>query len=170
MRLAAAILALAALPASAQAPAEARERCLNPDPAVKIEGCTAVIRSGRESPANLAVAYGNRAAGYDAQGDPLRAVADATQAIALDPAYADGYNERAWAYHELGRDGEGLADAEKAVSLAPGDPFGLETRAEIYEKLGQRGRAIADYRAALALAPGLKPAQDGLERLLRGGR
>jgi tetratricopeptide (TPR) repeat protein len=162
--LAAAILALP-VQTLADPRDEARQLCTRGAPAAKIAGCTAVIASGQESPANLAIAYANRASAYDAQGRDTQAVADATQAIALNPLYADGYNERAWAEHGLGRDAAGLPDADKAVSLAPGDAESLETRAEIHERLGHRAAALADYRAALRLNPGLAPARDGLKRL-----
>jgi tetratricopeptide (TPR) repeat protein len=162
--LAAAILALP-VQTLAEPGDQARRLCMTGVPAAKIAGCTAVIASGQESSANLAVAYANRASGYDAQGQDAQAVADATQAIALNPQYADGYNERAWAEHGLGRDAAGLPDADKAVSLAPGDAYSLETRAEIHERLGHRAAALADYRAALRLDPGLAPARDGLKRL-----
>jgi tetratricopeptide (TPR) repeat protein len=158
-------LSLAAASASAQDLQHSRARCMNPDLEIKIEGCSSVILSGQESPANLAVAYSNRAAAYDAKGQHDQAIADAAKAIALHPGYADAYNERAWAYHGKGQDALGLPDAEQAVALAPTDAFSLETRAEIHERLGDRAGAIADYRAALTLAPGLEPARDGLKRL-----
>jgi tetratricopeptide (TPR) repeat protein len=156
---------VSAPPASAQSLTAARQRCVNPEPEIKIVGCTEIILSDKETPQNLAVAYSNRAAGYDALGRHDRAVADADKAVALNPDYADAYNERAWARHGEGHDAEALPDAEKAVALAPDDPYSLETRAEIYEKLGRKADAISDYRAALKLSPGLKPAVDGLRRV-----
>lgn len=148
-----------------QASLQDRQACLNADPAIKIAGCTAVIKSGRETKANLAVAYSNRAAGYSALGDPAGAIADAGAAIELDPQYADAYNERAWALHSEGRDSEALSDANEAVALRSNDPYSLETRAEIFEGLGRTGEAIVDYRAALSLDPDLGPAREGLKRI-----
>src|ERR1700745_3147273 len=72
-----------------------------------IAGCTAVIKSGRDSQHRLAVdyynratrrtpkyaaAYNNRGRAYADKGDHDRAIADYNQAIRLDPKYAAAYN------------------------------------------------------------------------------
>jgi tetratricopeptide (TPR) repeat protein len=159
------VLMATASPAWAQTQDDGRARCMNPNPDTKIAGCTAVILSGQETAANLAVAYSNRSDAYEAKGLHDLAIADASTAIGLSPSHAAAFNARAWAYHGKGDDARGLPDAQKAVELAPNDAYVLETRAEIYEKLGQREKAIADYRTALAIDPDLREAQDGLRRL-----
>ena len=158
---------LAALPASAQTGNEAL--CMNPDRDIKIAGCTAVIRSGQELPAGLAIAYSNRGSAYADKGLYDKAIADLTKAIALAPNSPEAYNGRAWAYHLKGQDAKGLPDVEKSIALAPGNADSTETRAEINEMLGRRDAAIADYRQTLKLAsPGseaVRDAESGLKRL-----
>jgi tetratricopeptide (TPR) repeat protein len=158
-------LALIFGPAWAQTQQQ-RDWCFSP-PATddqRIDGCTAVVQSGHETPADQAVAYFNRANHYDSKGLHDQAIADYTRAIALKPDYAAAYNNRAGVRHKKGEDGVGLLDAEKAVALAP-TANRIETRAEIYEKLGRRGEAVADYRASLKLDPDMQEARDGLKRL-----
>jgi len=75
-------------PALAQV-SEAWARCLNENGAysfdVAIAACTAVINSGKETQATLAIAYSNRAYAYDSKGDKDRAIADYSNAIHLKP-------------------------------------------------------------------------------------
>jgi tetratricopeptide (TPR) repeat protein len=151
--------------AAAQTLDQDRADCMSSNVATKIRGCSADILSTQETRPNLAVAYNNRAAAYDAKGLHDLAIADATRALEIDPNYASALNERAWAYHGKAEDAKALPDAERAVALSPADPYSLETRAEIYEALGERLRAIADYREALKLAPDLQPAKVGLDRI-----
>src|SRR5271170_3306736 len=97
----AAALAVAAYPGSAQQSPD-WQRCVNEGaelaPDLQINGCTAVIQSGRETQKNLAIAYSNRGAVYSDEKDYDRAIADYDQAITLDPQNAAPYNNRGNAY------------------------------------------------------------------------
>ncbi len=147
-------LALIALPPQ-HAWAQDRGPCWysNASPDLVIAGCTDLIKSGRspsgpENTFEISSDYAQRGDAYEKKHLYDRAIADYTQAIALEPNFDNYYNSRAWAYHLKGEDTKGLPDAQKAVVLSP-IADNIETRAEIYEKLGQRDKAIADYRAAL---------------------
>src|SRR5215475_11653723 len=63
-------------------------------PDIAADGCTAVIRSGKRVPRELAVAFTNRGLAYRALGDFERALADYDSAIKLDPSYAAAFNNR----------------------------------------------------------------------------
>jgi tetratricopeptide (TPR) repeat protein len=160
-------LTLVASPVSAQTKDESL--CMSRDRAVQIGGCTALIQSGEETPAGLAVAYSNRGTAYADEGKYAKAIADLTKAIALAPNDPTAYNGRAWAWHLEGEDAKGLPGVDKAIALAPGNPDSFETRGEIYEKLARRELAIADYRAVLKFAAPRSEAQSdaraGLKRL-----
>lgn len=163
-------LALIALPAWAQTRNANMKRCLSEDdPDITIAGCNALIQSGHETAADLAIAYNKRGIAYVLKAVPQgpydQAIADSTKALALRRDYADAYDTRAIAYHWKGEDAKGLPDSEKAVALAPKNAQFLATRARIYEKLGQRDKAVADYRAILKLAPGSPSAEDAPARL-----
>jgi len=119
------------------------------DRARTIRDCTRLISAQPDGP----IAYNYRGLAYAATGDIDKAVADFSDAVRIDPLYADTYNNRAWAHFELGRSTLALADVQRALDLKPDEPGSLDTRAHIYEMLGRRDEAIADYRQVLSLIP-----------------
>ena len=66
------------------------------------------------------LAYFNRACDRASEGKEQyhRAAADFTEAIELDPEWADAYRHRGALYHDLGKKGEALADYEKFLALS----------------------------------------------------
>jgi tetratricopeptide (TPR) repeat protein len=131
----------------------------------RIDGCTAVIRSGRETPANQVIAYTNRGRAYDDKGLYDQAIADATRVIALKPDNAVAYNNRGNAYANKGLYDQAIADYTQAIALKSDDAIAYQNRGIAYEDKGSRDQAIADYRAALRLDPTRQKAKDGLTRL-----
>jgi tetratricopeptide (TPR) repeat protein len=135
-------------PAVAQPP-ETWARCANEggsvSPDVIIVSCSALISSGLETQAKLAIAYTNRGATYRIKGDYDRAIADHTKAIEIDAKNVYYYNNRGWAYFKAGKAAQGLPDAEKALQSRPNDAILLNTRGHIFEALGRREEAIADF-------------------------
>src|SRR4029079_4688484 len=63
-------------------------------PEPQINGCTALIESGKETTLVLAVAYTNRGNAYAAKGDFDLAISDYDVAIKLNPAFAKPFNTR----------------------------------------------------------------------------
>jgi tetratricopeptide (TPR) repeat protein len=95
--------------AAAQRPAESQKKFKNIElcnganrnsPDIRIEGCTAVIESGKETPKILVIAYNNRGNAYTAKGEYDRAVQDYDQSIKLNPNYAKALNNRGVAYQK----------------------------------------------------------------------
>ena len=85
-----------------------------------IRGCTSVIESGkRESRKNRAIAYSNRGVAYWKKSEYDRAIADYTEAIALDPNDAIAYSNRGAAYKKRGEVDRAIADYTKAIALDP---------------------------------------------------
>jgi tetratricopeptide (TPR) repeat protein len=78
-------------PAAAQS-SQRRAWCVNQGGTFSIDqrinGCSSIIQSGRESPRNLAVAYYSRGLAYYDKGDDDRAIAEFNEAIRLDPKFA----------------------------------------------------------------------------------
>ena len=69
----------------------------------RMNGCSSIIQSGRESRRNLAIAYYSRGLAYYDKGDDDRAIADYNEALRLDPKYAYAYSSRGLAYdHKIG--------------------------------------------------------------------
>src|ERR1051325_3439725 len=92
----AALLALAiARPAAAQDFDAQKSRCESRDnPHAldrQVEGCTALIKSGRLSTQGLAMAYSNRGSAEAAQNQPARAITDYNEALRIDPTNAVAY-------------------------------------------------------------------------------
>jgi tetratricopeptide (TPR) repeat protein len=95
-------------------------------------------------------AQGNYA--YDS-GDCKLAIADYSQAIALNPNYAEAYNNRAYTYMILQDYAMALPDLDRAIQIRPGYVNALMNRGDIhnfyyaidYEK------AIADYDHVISL-------------------
>jgi hypothetical protein len=60
---------------------------------LSIDGCTALIRSGKYSGRDLAVVYTNRGSSYDDKRDEDRAIADHDSAIRIDPKLDLAFNK-----------------------------------------------------------------------------
>ena len=64
-------------------------------------------------------AYYNRGVAYSDKGDTDRAIADFTEAIRLDPKYANAYVNRGVAYGDKGENDRAIADYTEAIRLDP---------------------------------------------------
>ena len=89
---------------------------------------------------------------YDA-GEYADAIAEYTQAIALDPKYAAAYNNRGAANNHLGKYTEAIADCTQAIILDPKYAAAYNNRGYANNHLGKYAEAIADYTQAIALDP-----------------
>src|SRR6516225_2933215 len=98
---AAALFALAA-PAAAASRAD-WDACKGDDPDRSIAACTRIIQGRSESAKDSAIAHHERALSYKSKGDFDRAIADLSEAIRLDPKYAEAYYLRLYAKDEAVR-------------------------------------------------------------------
>jgi len=119
-----------------------------------LQGCDAVIRSGRESVDDLAVAQVRRGIALRRLGHPDRALQAYGEAIRLKPSYSQAFNSRCYLYAITNRLQEALKDCNEALRLDPNSQYAYDSRAFAYLKLGMLDAAIADYNVALRLEPG----------------
>jgi len=119
----------------------------------KIEGCTALIQSGRETTLGLAIRYNMRGVMYASKGQYDQAIADYTQVIALRPDSAIYYVNRAAAYQGKGLYDQAIGDYTRAIALAPDYLTAYYSRASVYYHKGLYDQAIADYTQVIAFKP-----------------
>lgn len=98
-------------------------------------------------------ALGNRGADRIELHDYKGAIADLTQAIALDQKEPILFVDRGVAYQKTAQYQNALQDDDRAIELAPNDPIPYFNRGNVLSALGQFGRAIGDYSKAIALRP-----------------
>jgi Flp pilus assembly protein TadD len=130
-----------------------------------IAGCTTFIHLAKKndrwndtSEGSGNWAHKQRAYARNSKGDHDGAIADYTEAIALDPKDHSAYSNRA-AIHEKKFDTDSaIADYTKAIELfskvfPAGAPGYHWARGKAYSENGDYERAIADYDKAIAQAP-----------------
>ncbi len=83
--------------------------------------------------------------------EPAKAVADASEAIKLDPAVKYNYVTRAEAYAELGEFEKGFLDANKAIELDSTSPGAYLARAKLYLAKGDCEHSYDDALKVLSL-------------------
>lgn len=121
---------------------------------LQISGCTALIRSGKEKPRDLAHDYFNRAEAYNFEGKPDLAIPDYEQAIKRDPKIAEAYFGLGSIYWLKGDNGRAIANLDHAVAIGkPRSVLYLTYLGYAHYDKGEFDLAIADYDRAIALQP-----------------
>lgn len=158
--LAAAVLIAIAILSASTALAQSQRQlswCTSKDdalsPALRIEGCTATIRSGRQSGENLSWAFYNRGIAYTKKAQYDRAIADFDEALKLDPDSAVALNNRGTAYARKGEFDRAIADFNEAIRLDADSATAYNNRGTAYAKKGQYDYAIEDFDQAIRLNP-----------------
>jgi tetratricopeptide (TPR) repeat protein len=152
---------LAGACALAQTPQE-RRWCEGEDVATveqRLEGCSAVIKAGRDKGEKLAEAFNNRGVAYRLKGEYDRAIQDYNQAIKLDAKFALAFNNRGVAYDKKGEYDRAVQDYEQAIKLKP-SPEAHFNRGNAYLGKSQYDHAIDEYNRALKLKADFAPALD----------
>ena len=124
-------------------------------PMEAIEGCTAVINSGRASSRILAEAFLHRGDAYRLrQNDIDRALADYNEAIRVAPDFAPAFAARGFVYlfakPQLDR---AIGDFSEAIRIEPASANVFYFRGVAWSGKGDWDRAIADFDQAIRLRP-----------------
>jgi tetratricopeptide (TPR) repeat protein len=125
----------------------------------RIEGCSAVIKAGRDKGDKLAEAFNNRGVGYRLKGDFDHAIQDYGQAIKLNAKFAAAYNNRGVAYDHKGEYDRAIADYDQAIKLKP-SAEGYFNRGNAHLGKSRYDHAIDDYNQAIKLKADFAPAFD----------
>lgn len=131
--------------------------CVNKDnvyaPDLAIGGCTTVIQSGRETKGNLSIAFKNRGVAHYHAKDYDRAIADADQAIKLNPKYTSAFIDRGNAYFGKQNYDRAIAEYTETSKLNPKYAVAYKNRANAHYAKKDYDRAFADDNIALRLDP-----------------
>jgi tetratricopeptide (TPR) repeat protein len=95
------------------------DACKGNDPDQSIAACTRIIQGRGETAKDSAIARVYRGHAYRHKGDLVRAIADLSEAIRLDPKYAEAYYNRGLTYRNKGDLDRAIADFGEAIRLAP---------------------------------------------------
>lgn len=148
----------------AAAPAQTLEQqwawCRDDDSERLIRACTAVIRSGRQTPENLARAFFNRGRAFSDQGEYDRAITDFDQAIRLDPEYPDAFNNRGVAYSGKGQYERAIEDFDQAIRLDANYAIAIYNRGLAARSLGREDEAAKYFAKARQVGPRLTPPKE----------
>lgn len=136
-----------------QTEADLWNQCKDANSDQAIAGCTAIIQGGKESNANLAIAFTNRGIAYAHKPAYDRAIQDYDQAIKLDPAYIPAYLDRGSAYRAKGEYDQAIQDDSQAIQINPGYVAAYVDRGLAYAGKGAFDQAIQDYDQAIKLNP-----------------
>ena len=102
---------------------------------------------------NEAALWSNRGNVRLSQNQPLAALADYDQAVALAPDQPDPYLNRGAALERLERWDDAIADYSRVLDINPDDAAAYNNRGNAKAGLGNWDAALEDYQQAVALDP-----------------
>ncbi|MGT2434864.1 caspase family protein [Bradyrhizobium betae] len=117
-----------------------------------IDACSKIVALKVFKGEQLATILFWRAVGWNKKGDYSKVIADATEAIRLQPSQA-AYNLRGSAYYDKGEYEIAIADFDDALKLGPPSGTIFHNRGNAWRGKGDFSRAIADYDATIKLEP-----------------
>ncbi len=136
----------------------AMEKCRKTAGPAHRDSC-AIIANGCDGEANFvgtprdAKAFRERATAYFNKSDLYHAIADYSQAIALDAKDAIAYNGRGGAYLREDDFNRALTDFNEAIAIDAKYAAAYNNRGTLYKAKHDNDAAIADYSQAIALDP-----------------
>ena len=151
--------ALWSAPALAQSRAQLGPLCTSEGTPVdqQIDACDKIIALKVFSGEKLATIYFWRAVGWNKKGDYGHVIADATEALRLQPGQTALYNMRGSAYYDKGEYNIAISDFSDALRIGPPSGTIFHNRGNAWRAkgnyAGNYARAIADYDEAIRLKP-----------------
>jgi len=148
--------------AAGPAVADDRSTCAQRGHQDRIAACTRLIAKSNGSDA---VALVNRGTEHGYKGDFDRAIPDFSEAIRVNPKYADAWRYRGAALYRKNEIERGTADMTEAIRLDPRNLEAYNERGTGYYVAGDYERALADFNAAIRINPRFKSAWYGRGRV-----
>lgn len=122
------------------------------DAKLRGEACDRLIKGGRLSGLDLAVAYFGRAWMQQLANQWDAAIADYSEAIKLNPNHYIAHNGRGWMYIQRGELDKALADFDRSIEInRPNNALAFANRAEVRRRQNRLDEASADIAEALRL-------------------
>ena len=118
----------------------------------QIDACNKIIALKVFTGEKLATIYFWRAVGWNKKGNYTQVIADASEAIRLQPAVA-AYNLRGSAYYDKGEYDIAIADFNDALRIGPPSGIIFHNRGNAWRAKGEYAKAIADYDQSIKLGP-----------------
>src|SRR5580692_8056284 len=124
-------------------------KCRSADPDTRIAGCSAVIQSSLGKKENLYLVYNNRGTAYSRKGNHALAIQDFSEAIRLNPNYANLYRNRGVDYYAERDYDHAIQDFNDATRLIPTDADSFYYRGNAYGGRGVAYDSKSDYAHAI---------------------
>ena len=118
----------------------------------QIDACNKIITLKVFSGDKLASIYFWRAVGWNKKSNYAQVIADAGEAIRLQPSVA-AYNLRGSAYYDKGEYDIAIADFNDALRMGPPSGIVFHNRGNAWRGKGDYAKAIADYDASIKAGP-----------------
>ena len=99
-----------------------------------------------------AVQHYNRGVELQEEGNYEQAILEYTNAIELDPNFADAYYNRGIAYKNKGEFDNAIADYSRAIELDPNHTWAYYNRGNAYILKGEFDNAIADFNKVIEVS------------------
>lgn len=141
--------AFAAVPASAQTSDACYQATLRFDGPEIVRACSAALERGGLSNNDLSIVYSNRALGYMHQKQWDEAIADLSEALAIDGTNQFAFNSRGQCWSNKKNYDRAFADFDEALRLDPEFTGAYYNRGLAYQEMGDNQKAIVQYRLAL---------------------
>jgi tetratricopeptide (TPR) repeat protein len=117
-----------------------------------IDACNKIVALKVFSGEKLGTIYFWRAVGWNKKGNYTQVIADAGEAIRLQPSVA-AYNLRGSAYYDKGEYDIAISDFNDALRMGPPSGIVFHNRGNAWRGKGEYAKAIADYDQSIKAGP-----------------